>query len=159
MIRPATEADAPALRALDDEIWSYLHSPVPRSDTPFDTAGVLVDERDGEVAGYVKIGDLWPIDSVRHVRELKGLAVGPRFRGQGVARALIAAAIEHARAAGARKLTLRVLGHNKPARDLYASCGFEVEGNLRGLFLLGGDYVDDILMSIDLTGGDSPAST
>ena len=50
-----------------------------------------------------------------------------------------------------RKLTLRVLGHNTPARALYAASGFEEEGILRGLFFLEGVYVDDVLMSMDLT--------
>ena len=35
-------------------------------------------------------------------------------------------------------------------------CGFEVEGVLRGEFLLGGRYVDDVLMALDLTA--APAS-
>ena len=50
-----------------------------------------------------------------------------------------------------RKLTLRVLGHNAPARALYAACGFVEEGVLRGLFFLDGAYVDDVLMAMDLT--------
>jgi RimJ/RimL family protein N-acetyltransferase len=48
-------------------------------------------------------------------------------------------------------LTLRVLGGNDGARRLYASRGFEIEGTLRGAFLLDGDYVDDHLMALDLT--------
>ena len=50
-----------------------------------------------------------------------------------------------------RKLTLRVLGHNGPARALYEACGFEVEGVSRGLFFLDGVYVDDVLLALDLT--------
>ena len=37
------------------------------------------------------------------------------------------------------------------ARGLYEAAGFEVEGVLRGEFLLEGDYVDDVLMALDLT--------
>lgn len=151
MIRPATPHDEPALRALDRRVWSWLHAPVEPRDRPFDTTGVLVYELDGELAGYVKVGELWDIPSVSHVRELKGLAVDERFHRRGVGRALLGAAIEQARAEGARKLTLRVLGHNAPARALYATCGFEVEGTLRGLFEIEGRPVDDVLMSYDLT--------
>ena len=85
------------------------------------------------------------------MREIKGLAVAPRFQRQGVGRALVEAAIAEARADGARKLTLRVLGDNAPAHALYKACGFVEEGNLRGLFLLDGTYVDDVLFSLDLT--------
>jgi RimJ/RimL family protein N-acetyltransferase len=42
---------------------------------------------------------------------------------------------------------LRVLGPNKAARQLYATCGFATEGVLREEFLLNGRYVDDILMA------------
>jgi RimJ/RimL family protein N-acetyltransferase len=155
MIRDATPADEPALRALDRRIWSWLHAPVEPRDRPFDTDGVLVHVLDGEITGYAKLGLLWPIESVAHVRELKGLAVDARFHRRGIGKALIAAAIERARTEGARKLTLRVLGHNAPARDVYADCGFEVEGVLRDLFVLEGRYVDDVLMSYDLTGDGS----
>ena len=52
-----------------------------------------------------------------------------------------------------------MLGHNAAARDLYAACGFEVEGVLREFFFLDGRYVDDVLMALPLTGDGSPAST
>ncbi|GAA3366001.1 hypothetical protein GCM10017744_071030 [Streptomyces antimycoticus] len=48
------------------------------------------------------------------------------------------------------RITLRVLGHNTPARRLYASEGFAVEGVLPGEFLLAGEYVDDVLMGRSL---------
>ncbi|WP_143674119.1 GNAT family N-acetyltransferase, partial [Streptomyces caniscabiei] len=41
---------------------------------------------------------------------------------------------------------LRVLGHNTPARKLYESEGFVVEGVLPEEFLIDGAYVDDVLM-------------
>jgi RimJ/RimL family protein N-acetyltransferase len=44
-----------------------------------------------------------------------------------------------------------VLGHNLPARRLYESEGFVVEGILPGEFLLDGVYVDDVLMGRPLT--------
>jgi ribosomal protein S18 acetylase RimI-like enzyme len=155
VIRPATPHDGPALRGIDHDGWSYLHSPVPRPprDKPFDTESVLVEERDGAIAGYVKRGDMWPLDSVTHVREIKALAVAPAFQRQGVGRALLEAVIDEARADGIRKLTLRVLGGNVPAQALYKAVGFVEEGNLRGLFLLDGTYVDDVLMSLNLTDG------
>jgi ribosomal protein S18 acetylase RimI-like enzyme len=154
VIRPATPADEPALRALDTDNWSTLSSPVPeRPDREFEVEGVLVAELEDGIAGYVKLGPAFPIESTNHVLEIKGLTVDAGHRRRGVGRALMHAAIEMAREAGARKLILRVLGHNADARSLYAACGFEVEGVLREFFYLDGRYVDDVLMALQLTDG------
>jgi ribosomal protein S18 acetylase RimI-like enzyme len=152
VIRPATPADQPVLYALDRENWTTLSSPVPfPPDRQFEIDGVLVAELEGGIAGYVKLGPVLPIESTAHVLEIKGLTVDPAHRRRGVGRALMHAAIRTAREAGARKLTLRVLGHNADARSLYAACGFEVEGVLREFFYLDGRYVDDVLMAMRLS--------
>jgi RimJ/RimL family protein N-acetyltransferase len=75
------------------------------------------------------------------------LAVDPREQGRGVGSSLIA----EARRRGARRLTLRVLAPNAAARAAYAAGGFQVEGVLRGEFLPGDRYVDDVVMALDLT--------
>jgi ribosomal protein S18 acetylase RimI-like enzyme len=80
------------------------------------------------------------------VRQIQGLVVAETARGGGVGRALLRAVREESRRQGARRLTLRVLGHNTPARKLYESEGFVVEGILPEEFLLDGEYVDDVLM-------------
>ncbi|MDA0168235.1 GNAT family N-acetyltransferase [Solirubrobacter taibaiensis] len=151
MIRRAIDRDERVLRRMDRAQWSTLHSPAPARVGPFDIEGALVYEIDHELAGYVQTGPLWEIPAVAHVREIRGLLVDPRFRGRGIGRALLEAAIEQAELDGVRKLTLRVLSHNEPARALYAACGFEVEGVSRGLFFLDGVYVDDVLLALDLT--------
>ena len=158
MIRRAIDRDERALRRLDRAEWSTLHSPAPARVGRFDIPGALVYEIDGELAGYVQTGPLWEIPAVAHVRQIRGLLVDPRFRGRGIGRALLEAAIRQAELDGMRKLTLRVLSHNAPARALYAACGFEVEGVSRGLFFLEGVYVDDVLLALDLTGGGWSAS-
>jgi ribosomal protein S18 acetylase RimI-like enzyme len=152
MIRPATPADERALRHLDRETWSSLSSPAPRQprDREFETAGVLVAELAEGIAGYVKLGPVLPIPANAHVLEIKGLSVSPAHRRRGVATALLHAAVEQARAAGAERLTLRVLGHNTAARELYAAFGFEIEGVLRDFFRLDGRSVDDVLMTLAL---------
>jgi RimJ/RimL family protein N-acetyltransferase len=153
VIRPARAADEPALRALDRATWSTLHSPapLPPADREFELDGVLVAELADGIAGYVKVGPALRLESSHHVLEIKGLSVSSEHRRRGVGKALIHAATQHARAAGARRLMLRVLSHNTAARDLYAACGFEVEGVHRELFLLDGRYVDDIWMARPLT--------
>jgi ribosomal protein S18 acetylase RimI-like enzyme len=152
VIRPAVPADERALRHLDRSTWSSLHSPAPPPppDRPFNLDGVLVAELEDGIAGYVKLGPVLPIPANAHVLEIKGLSVSPAHRRRGVAKALMHAAVERARVAGASRLTLRVLSHNTAARDLYAACGFEVEGVLRDFFRLDGRSVDDVLMSLPL---------
>ncbi|NUS12914.1 MAG: GNAT family N-acetyltransferase, partial [Streptomyces sp.] len=110
----------------------------------------LVAEIDGEVVGYIRLGCPTPLACNAHVRQIQGLVVADEARGAGVGRALLRAVREEARRHGARRLTLRVLGHNTPARTLYETEGFAVEGVLPGEFLLDGAYVDDVLMGCSL---------
>jgi ribosomal protein S18 acetylase RimI-like enzyme len=81
------------------------------------------------------------------VLHVSGLGVDPALQRRGVGRALVEGAIATARERGMRRLTLRVLAHNTAARELYASCGFVVEGVMRGEFHLDGRDIDDVLMA------------
>ncbi len=74
----------------------------------------------------------------------------PSAQRRGVGCLLVDAALAEARARGVRRLTLRVLAPNARARRLYQSCGFVVEGVLRGEFRLDGQDVDDVLMAHNL---------
>jgi ribosomal protein S18 acetylase RimI-like enzyme len=56
-----------------------------------------------------------------------GMWILPGWRGRGGGRMLLDAAIDHARASGARRLELEVFDDNAPALALYRSAGFEVE--------------------------------
>jgi ribosomal protein S18 acetylase RimI-like enzyme len=60
-----------------------------------------------------------------------GMAVADGWRGQGVGSALLAAAIDWARAHGAHKVALQFWPHNTAAQALYEKFGFVVEGRLR----------------------------
>jgi ribosomal protein S18 acetylase RimI-like enzyme len=157
-IRPATEADADRLAEIDRFTWSPVTSPVPLwpDDKPFlrdaehlrDTLVAL----DGEVVvGYVQVRRSPIAPASAHVQQVNGLAVHPAHQGRRIGHALMAAAETRARRRGARRVTLRVLGGNAPARALYLSCGYHIEGVLEGEFLLEGRYVDDVLMALDLT--------
>jgi RimJ/RimL family protein N-acetyltransferase len=57
-----------------------------------------------------------------------GMLVAAAWRGRGVGTALVAAAIEWARARGLHKLTLSVFPHNDAAIALYRKFGFVEEG-------------------------------
>ncbi|MCS0636298.1 GNAT family N-acetyltransferase [Streptomyces sp. LP05-1] len=165
-IRPARFTDEAPLARLDQETWSPLHAVVPRPRPPYDPffdvnhrpADYLValapaDGPDGEPVGYLRLVPPTRLACNAHVRQIQGLAVAERARGGGVARALLRAAFAEARRQGATRITLRVLSHNMPARRLYESEGFAVEGVLPGEFRLEGRYVDDVFMGRALTDG------
>ncbi|EFK99335.1 ribosomal-protein-alanine acetyltransferase [Streptomyces sp. SPB78] len=159
LVRPARAGDESALAALDAATWSTLHAITPRPVPPLPSffrpergpeAHLVaeVPENPGHPVGYLRLVPSIPLPANAHVRAIQGLAVDPAVRGRGVARALLRAAVARCRAEGARRLTLRVLGHNAPARRLYESEGFAVEGVLPGEMYLDGAYVDDVLMGL-----------
>ncbi|MFF8590208.1 GNAT family N-acetyltransferase [Streptomyces sp. NPDC015220] len=153
-IRPATLVDEEALARLDRATWSPLHSVQPRPQPPYEPffterSGpdqIIVAEVAGAVVGYLRLAFATPLECNAHVRQIRGLAVADRARGAGVGRALLRAGRDEARRQGARRITLRVLGHNTPARKLYESEGYVVEGILPEEFLIEGEYVDDVFM-------------
>ncbi|MFI8366238.1 GNAT family N-acetyltransferase [Streptomyces sp. NPDC085466] len=159
VIRGALRGDAEPLGALDRATWSRLHAVTPPPSEPYEPffddrhrpEDFLVAERAGVLLGYVRVARPTPLASNAHVRQIQGLAVSGEARGQGVGRALLRAALAKARADGARRVTLRVLGHNVPARALYEAEGFTVEGVLPGEFLFDGEPADDVLMGRPLS--------
>ncbi|MEU9758563.1 N-acetyltransferase [Streptomyces sp. NPDC047985] len=162
-VRPATLSDDDALGELDRATWSTLHAVMPRPQPPYEPffddrhrpEDLLVAEGENEagetaIAGYIRVVPPTPLPCNTHVRQIQGLAVADWARGRGVARTLLRAACAAARDEGINRMTLRVLAHNAPARALYESEGFVVEGVLPGEFFLGGRYVDDVLMGRSL---------
>lgn len=153
LIRVARPDDERRLAEIDQLTWSWDVAPVPRwpADRDFfrnaSPDDVLVAEDGGRVVGYVGLTHPTPLESNRHVLQIGGVAVDPAAHRRGAGRALLEAAAAEATRRGARRLTLRVLGSNAAAQDLYASCGFVVEGVLVEEFLLDGRYVDDVLMA------------
>ena len=158
-IRVARASDEAQLARLDKVSWS------PRSGFPsvIQQAGsvffltenppqaFLVAVIDGAVVGYIRLGSPLRVPENAHVVGVLGLAVAPEARGRGVATALLAAAEERARVRGARKLSLRTFSTNLHAISLYTRFGFQREGVLRAEFLIGGQYVDDVLLAKYLT--------
>jgi ribosomal protein S18 acetylase RimI-like enzyme len=159
VIRPAEPRDDGILQTIDLATWSSSVSPArpPAATASFFGSTtddeVLVADFEGAVVGYVKLGPWYGLEASAHVLELKGIAVEPDQQRQGIGRLLVNAAVAAAKERKVRRLTLRVLGSNAPARTLYERCGFTVEGILREQFWLGGQYVDDVLMALDLSEG------
>lgn len=124
----------------------------PDPESPFfdgetNLADVLVLDNGTQACGYVRLVQPGPFPSHAHVVGINGLAVAPEAQRSGYGRRLIGAALDEAKARGARKVSLRVLAHNERAKRLYESCGFVVEGALRQEFLLDGRYTDDLFLA------------
>ena len=73
------------------------------------------------------VGDISVIESGFGIGEI-AMMVAADWRGRGVGTALVAAAIERARARDLHKLTLSVFPHNEAAIALYRKFGFVEEG-------------------------------
>lgn len=82
------------------------------------------DEVDGHLVGSLSVID--PI-GIAHV----GMNIAAGHRGQGIGDALMAAAVDWARAAGAHKMDLELWPWNHRARALYERFGFVEEGYRR----------------------------
>jgi len=74
----------------------------------------------------IRYGSRWYISNV---------AVAPAYRGHGIARALVEAALQEAQQRGGSWATLQVEAENEAARRLYEGLGFEALGGLAYLRL------------------------
>lgn len=160
MVRAADPGDAEQLAALGREVGSESEGWLISIDSwrsageerrylrairRYPHAAVLVAEADGVVVARLSVArDQHPASS--HVADL-GLMVAKDWRRRGVGRAMLAAAVEWARAAGVRKIELHVFPWNEPAIQLYENFGFEREGYRTGHYNRGGEYADAILMA------------
>ncbi len=102
----------------------------------------------GTIVGRMSLGRD-PHPACRHVADL-GLMVAASHRRRGIGNALLEAAVDWARATAVRKLELHVFPHNEAAIALYERFGFRREGYRRGHYRRGPEYLDAILMALEL---------
>jgi ribosomal protein S18 acetylase RimI-like enzyme len=88
--------------------------------------------------------------------EVLQVMVHPDGRGQGLARLLVGALVDDARAHRVETLTLDVRGNNHAAMALYESFGFEVSGRLPDFVAVGDERWDRVLYRLDLRTNDYP---
>jgi putative acetyltransferase len=121
--------DAAAFRALNEE-WIERHFALEERDRrqladPIGSyvepgGAVLIAVVDGQAIGCVALAA-----RAGGAYELSKMAVSPQARGRGVGRLLLAAAIDHARALGARSVFLGSSKKLPNAVHLYEAFGFE----------------------------------
>jgi len=89
------------------------------------TVRALLARIDGQAAGVAIYLEGFSTFACRPLLNLHDLAVSPRFQGQGVGKALLAALEDRARQMDCCKITLEVLEGNTVAQGLYRKLGFE----------------------------------
>lgn len=96
--------------------------------TPADGQTVIVaEDADGAPAGFIHLHPAEDFFTGERHTHVSDIVIVASAEGRGVARALMAAADEWARAQGHRLLTLNVFGGNTRARGLYERLGYEVD--------------------------------
>lgn len=107
----------PGLRQVGAALAATAFMPVPT-----DSLRGFVYEENRQILGNVTL----TLDDPRERRwMLSNVAVAEKFRRRGIARQLMVAAIDEARARGAQWLILNVRPWNESARRLYEALGFE----------------------------------
>ncbi len=129
---------------------STIAARLSRSDDNF-VMGAFSPERDlAGMAGFARETRL----KARHKAIVWGVYVRPRWRGQGVGRAIMTELLKRARSLpGLEQIRLSVATTQEAAKQLYESLGFEVFGTERHALLVDGEYVDEHHMVLWLTQG------
>lgn len=129
VIRPAVERDRLPLAVLFAAVAEERDgiATEPPVDVAERAARWTLDETLVAAAGEELIGSVH-VGRSRHGFGELGMTVAQEWRGRGVGSALLAAAIESARAHGLHKVSLSVFAHNERAIALYRKFGFVAEG-------------------------------
>ncbi|HBK91413.1 MAG TPA: GNAT family N-acetyltransferase [Parvularcula sp.] len=138
-VRAARSGDLTAIEAIESRSFSadrFSRTTLKRL-IAGRTASVVVAVASAAAAGYAAI--LFRKGST--VARLYSIAVDPAARGQGVATALIKAAIRIARRRGADRLRLEVRASNALALSLYDRSGFTFLGRSPGYYQDGEDAI------------------
>lgn len=159
-IRPMTEADIPGYHACLDTVarerryLSMLAAPpleaskawvLPHIQAKHPFYVALVQDR---VVGWC---DITPNERAFFThRGTLGMGVHPDHRGIGLGKALLHAALEHARSIGLEQVELEVFASNQTAIRLYERCGFILEGTRHNACKSDGTYQDILLMACSL---------
>lgn len=160
-IRPATDRDLPAIKAIYDAevlggISTFATEPPElaywevrlRSSAPGDH--MLVAEDGDGVLGYSYSSTYRPRAAYARTRE-SSVYLAPRARGRGLGRSLYDALLEAMRADGVRRVVAVVALPNDASRALHLACGFASVGVLHEVGHKFGRWIDTELFERALT--------
>lgn len=132
-VRPATVDDLDRLAALFDAYRRFYRQ---AADLPGARAFLaarmaqrqsvilLAEDEEGAALGLAQLYPSFTSTGMKPILILNDLFVAPEARGRGVGSALLQAAAEHGRAAGAARLTLKTAVDNLTAQGVYAANGW-----------------------------------
>lgn len=105
-----------------------------------------------ELVGVVGIFRMPGREKIAHRANIWGMYVDPAARGQGLGRALVEAAVAHARErmAGVTQVDLCVVTAQEAAHRLYERCGFQAWGIEPGAMIVEGRAYDEAHMRLPL---------
>lgn len=106
---------------------------------------VVVAEVDGVAVGWASLNVFNPRDAYRHVADIS-VYVARASRGRGAGTVLLERLVELGRENGFHKLVLAGFPHNSASVTLYRRLGFREVGVYREQGLLGGRWVDVVIM-------------
>lgn len=147
-IRPMTLDDLPAVIELENAAFKSPWSPeLLRRELSHDWSTILLAEEPTSTGQPCLLGFLvyWIVHDELHVLNV---ATAPDQRRRGVARAVLAAAIEQARARRCVLATLEVRRSNQAAQSLYRTFGFRAVGIRPNYYA--DEREDAIVMVLDL---------
>ena len=155
---PMTEQLIPGFRAAVDSVarerryLAMLEAPSMK-----DTRAFVLSNLAAGVSQFVAIADDhvvgWcdvlpkPRATLKHSGVL-GVGVVAPYRGRGIGRSLIGAALQAAKSNGLTRIELTVRIDNDAARKLYESFGFVTEGLLKHHMRIDGNYHDSYSMAL-----------
>jgi ribosomal protein S18 acetylase RimI-like enzyme len=133
MVRPARLDDLDGLVGLFRGYLDFYGEPAHEHDVAAyltghleaGTSTILVAELDDELVGFTQLYPTWESLSMTSRWILYDLFVASHVRRRGAGRALMLAALDHARASGAGSVSLDTARDNAPAQALYEALGFE----------------------------------
>jgi L-amino acid N-acyltransferase YncA len=119
--------------------WFHAHGP--------QTRPLWVVEAQGRVIAWLSFSDFYGRPAYRHTAELS-IYLDEAARGQGLGKALLAAALDAAPGLGIDTVLGFVFGHNEPSLRLFRGFGFADWGNLPRVAVLDGVERDLLILGL-----------
>lgn len=163
-IRYMTLEDIDDIVSIENKVWTAETTPAP---LPISDANKILekfesnthyliaeDETSHEILGVLDFHPYYSFESGKHVVTFS-IAVDPDNQKEGVGKALMDYFFEEAKTKDFQKVTIHVLANNQQAIAFYQSFHFSEEGRVTNAFLINGDYVDDLVLSLSLEDGNA----